>query len=86
MNVSLDKVSNNRVCQEKLANCIVNLLISSTFFRECVRIAEASGIENIPTYSGFLLKSWPTHGTASKILHHTGPFRIRRASTAVSKE
>ena len=26
------------------------------FFRECVRIAEASGIENIPTYSWFLLE------------------------------
>ena len=47
------------------------------FFRECVRIAEANGIENIPTYSWFLLQFWPTHRIASKMLHHTGRFRIR---------
>ena len=52
------------------------------FFRECVRIAEASGIENIPTYSWFLFQFWPTHRTASKILHPTGRFRIRRVVQA----
>ena len=45
------------------------------FFRECVRIAEVSGIENIPR---FLLQFWPTHRTALKMLHHMGRFRIRR--------
>ena len=62
----------------KFANSIVNLLISSMFFRECVGNAEASGIENIPTYLRFLLQFWPTHRTAPKMLHHTGRFRIRR--------
>ena len=52
------------------------------FFRECVRIAEASGIENIPTYSWFLFQFWPTHRTASKILHPTGRCRIRRVVQA----
>ena len=47
------------------------------FFRESVHITEASSIENIPTYSWFLLQFWPTHRAASKMLHHTGQFRIR---------
>ena len=66
------------IFQKKFANSIVNLLNSSRFFRECVRIAEASGIENIPTYSWLLLQFWSTHRIASKMLHHTGRFRIRR--------
>ena len=66
------------VFQEKFATSVVNLLNSSMFFRECVHIAEAGGIENIPTYSWFLLQFQPTHQTALKMLHHTGWFRIRR--------
>ena len=39
------------IFQENFANPIVSLLNSSMFIRECVRIAEASGIENIQTHS-----------------------------------
>ena len=48
------------------------------FFREYVRIAEEKGVINIPTYSWFLLQFWPTHRTASDMLHYTGRFKIRR--------
>ena len=77
MNVSLAKFFKN-IFQEKFANSIVNLLNSPMSFRECVRITKARGIENIPTYLWFLLQFWPTHRTASKKLHRTGRFRIRR--------
>ena len=43
-----------------------------------MRITEAISIENIPTFSWFLLQFWPTHQTASKMLHHTARFRITR--------
>ena len=65
------------IFQEKFATSIVNLLHSSIFFREFVHITEANGIENISTYSWFLLQFQPTHWTALKMLHHTGRFRIR---------
>ena len=52
------------------------------FFRECVCITQASGIENISTYSWFLLQFRPAHWTISKMLHHTGRFRIRRVVQA----
>ena len=77
LNVSLAKFFKN-IFQEKFANSIVNLLNSPMSFRECVRITKARGIENIPTYLWFLLQFWPTHWTASKKLHRTGRFRIRR--------
>ena len=48
------------------------------FFREYVRIAKEKGVINIPTYSWFLLQFWPTHRTASDMLHYTGRFKIRR--------
>ena len=52
------------------------------FFRECVCITQASGIENISTYSWFLLQFRPAHWTISKMLHRTGRFRIRRVVQA----
>ena len=66
----------------RIASSIINLSISSMFFRECVGNAEASGIENIPTYLRFLLQFWPTHRTAPKMLYHTGRFKIRRVVQA----
>ena len=65
------------IFQEKFANSIANLLKFPVFFKECVYIAETSGIKNISTYSWFLLQFWPTHWTASKMLHHTSRSRIR---------
>ena len=48
------------------------------FFRECVHIAEEKGVTNIATYSWFLLQFWPTHRTASNMLHYTERFKSRR--------
>ena len=55
------------------------LILSSCFSsREFGLIVKEKKVLNISSYSWFLLQFWPTHRTASKMLHYNGKFKIRR--------
>ena len=43
----------------------------------CKEKAEEMNI-SVPTYSWFMLQFWPTNRYQSKILHHTGRFKVKR--------
>ena len=38
--------------------------------------------DTIPSYAWLLLQFWPTHRSASRLLHYTGRFRARRVVQA----
>ena len=45
----------------------------------CTECAEAEEMNiPVPAYSWFMLQFWPTNRHQSKILHHTGRFKVKR--------
>ena len=60
---------------------VVNMALAGSYadlYRQCVKIAHKSNINAIPTYAWFLLQFWPSSASASKLLHYTGRFKVKR--------
>ena len=45
---------------------------------QCVKISQENNINAIPSYAWYLLQFWPSSATASKLLHYTGRFKVKR--------
>ena len=60
---------------------VVNMAFALSYadlYRTCIKLAQEKNIDTIPSYAWFLLQFWPTHRSASRLLHYTGRFRVRR--------